>query len=440
LARQIAEKRTNQGVGVAKDVVGEVQRRMGEDYYRILEGNPIISETMSRSTLITENDVLLKTTFNVPWITTLMWSAAAGSVVALDGPIAKLSGEFAHYGPGHVKVWDEVNRFMDSQSGRGHRLKFGHSIEYLPRIIEKFGIEGVPVYFAHLIQDFATKDGIPILPNAWELKKWLQIKGLSAKAATGALSISFSKVLAALSVITLVSTLWRFGDIAITRLKVRNHLAVATKAIEHRDFNAAAQNYKRVLEMQRSPAVLMALGQTYMQRESTRLAAHQVFNEALDRLSDRPHSTVPYGAAQLSLRGLAGVHALATSDVLSGIHPDHWNEHVENLVNATVFSFTRTAEGLDGGGLVPIPQLMSTPANFSAAINYYLAAMTASYYPLHETRRDVISKNLNAALGLLGLVAQYDEDRLRNPIEKIRRLWTMELLPIDEVPSTLERY
>ena len=162
--------------------------------------------------------------------------------------------------------------------------------------------------------------------------------------------------------------------------------------------------------------------------------------EALDRLSDRPDSTVLFGAARVSIRGLAGVHALATSDVLSGIHPEQWNDHIESLINATVSSFVQTAENLDGQGLKIIPNALSTPAYFSSAINYYLAAMTASSYPLHESRQDVVTINTQNALAALGLMAQFNEDRLRDRTERIKRLWAMELLPNIEVKTTLERY
>ena len=54
---------------------------------------------------------------------------------------------------GHVDIndtWNKVNKYMDAVreagfgvegvAGSGHRLKFGHSINSLPEIIEKFGI------------------------------------------------------------------------------------------------------------------------------------------------------------------------------------------------------------------------------------------------------------------------------------------------------------
>ena len=65
--------------------------------------------------------------------------------------------------------------------GTGHRLKFGHSIEYLPQVVEKFGNEGVPAFFMHLLQDFTTVDGLPIVPHAWDVKDNLTISRCAQK-------------------------------------------------------------------------------------------------------------------------------------------------------------------------------------------------------------------------------------------------------------------
>lgn len=414
---------------------------MGEDYYTVLKENPLVLDTMSRTQMLTkEEENLLQTIFNIPWATTLFWSAAAGSTLALQHPIGELSGQILHYGPGHIQVWDEVNKFIDTAVGVGHRLKFGHSVEYLPQVVENFGVEGIPAYFAHLAQDFTTVDGIPIVPDAWDVKQWLQVQGLSPKVATGLVSISFSGVLGALAVMALVYQLWQFGDATIKNVRARKYLKIATDAVQNRDYNAATANYKRALEVKRSPAILMSLGQLYMQRASKRLAAHNTFVEALTSVADNPKSSFPYGRTNLSLRGLVGVQALATSDVLAGIHPEHWNEHVEELVNASVFSFVSVAKDQAKQNEDMVPDLLVTPAHFSAAINFYLAAKTACFYPLVEDRRNTVIENLKSALQQLGLVAQYDEGNLRQPIDSIKLLWAMELVQPEDLERELNTY
>ena len=420
-----------------RTTVGKAQRKLGEDYYAVLAENPLISDTLSRSDLLVQDRELLSTVFNIPWTTTLLWSAAAGSSVTLQRPIGSTVGKLFHYGPGHVKRWDEINKFMDTAAGRGHRLRFGHSLDYLRQIVERYGIEGVPAYFTHLLQDFTTVDGIPIVPNAWDWKQTLQSAGLPRKAAVGLVSISFSSLLAALAVVNLLSELWKFFEAFRKAMKTRNYLNTAAAAIRNRDYIAAVTNYQRALEVERSPFVLMALGQVYMQRASNRLRAHQSFTEAVTLLASSPGLTVPYGHAGLSVRGLAGIQALATADVLADIHPEHWNDHVRDLVNASVFSFSSAAARQARQSDDLIPNAVIPPSQFSAAINYYLAAKSACYYPFAEERQETVQSNVMSALRSLGLMAQYDEDSLRQPANTIRQLWTMELLPPEETEAIL---
>ncbi len=420
--------------------VGKVQRRLGEDYYAILEKNPLVLDTLSRSSLLVQNKELLSTAFNVTWATTLLWSAATGSAIALQRPIPDVLGELLHYGPGHIKRWDEINKFMDTCVGVGHRLKFGHSIEYLPKIVEKYGIEGVPAYFMHLLQDFTTTAGVPTLPHAWDIKDALQAANVPRKMATGLVSVSFSSTLGALAIIGLVSNLWQFCEVLSKKIKTKNYLKIAATALQNHDHNAAVANYQRALQIERSPYVLMALGQVYMQRESSRLRAHQAFTEAVTLLSNHPDAVVPYYHAKLSVRGLAGIQALSTADVLSGIHPEHWNDHVRDLVNATVFSFTSAAtkQTKQSNGIVS--DIIVASAQFSAAINYYLAAKSACHYPFTEERQEKVLRNIQASLGCLGLMAQYDEERLRSPTDTIRQLWAIEILPPGETETSLAIY
>lgn len=446
-AREAAGEAARKGVEIGGQIaegaaqrtqttVGKVQRALGEDYYAILSDNPVVLDTLSRSDLLTGNTELLTTAFNVPWVTALLWSAAAGSTIALERPIAQTLGQLLHYGPGHVKRWDEINKFMDSAAGSGHRLKFGHSIDLLPHIVEKFGIEGMPAYFMHLLQDFTTLDGIPITPGAWDFKEALQLARVPSKVATGLVSISFARILGALAVITVLSGLWKFGAAFVKKARTRNYLKIAATAIENRDYNAALENYERALEVERNPYVLMAKGQVYMQRASTRLRAHRVFTEAVSLLAERPHSTLPYCHAKLSARGLAGIQALATSDVLADIHPEHWNDYIRDLVNATVFSFTLTAS-TQAQQRARVLDTIVSPALFSAAINYYLAAKSACHYPFAEDRQENVTRNIRAAIQSVGRMAQYKEERLRPPANTIRQLWTMELLPAAETEIAL---
>ena len=184
----------------------------------------------------------------------------------------------------------------------------------------------------------------------------------------------------------------------------------------------------------------MALGQVYMHRASNRLRAHQTFNDAIILLADRPDTVFPYYHSKLSVRGLAGIQALATADVLADIHPEHWNDYIRDLVNATVFSFTSAATKQAKESDDLLPNAVITPALFSAAINYYLAAKSACYYPFAEERQEKVLRNLQESVRCLGLMAQYDEERLRKPATTLRQLWAMELLSPDEIETALANY
>ena len=438
--RKFSEQIARMTIEPAQETFGRLQRRFGEDYYVILTENPIMADTLSRSALLYEDQILLHTAFNAHWTTTVFWGSAAKVVTRLEHGIGSVAGRWFHYGPGHIKQWDEVNKFMDTAIGVGHRLKFGHSIEYLPQIIENFGLEGVPAYFLHLLQDFTTVDGIPIVQNAWEIKKQLERAGLSPKTATRMVSINFARTLSSITTAIWLYQVWQDADARFKlskQSKYENYLKTAQGAAENSDYTAAIINLKRALELEREPQTLMALGHIYMQRETSRLRSHQAFTEAVTMLSTDINTTVYYGGANLSLRGIAGTQALSTADVLSEIHPEHWNDYIQDLVNATVYSFASTAEKQFESS---VTDPLVAPAKFSAAINYYLAAKSACYYPLMQDRQEIVVNNLKQALRSLGLVAQYDEEQLREPISTIQKLWAMELMPPDEIEMALGTY
>jgi hypothetical protein len=240
--------------------------------------------------------------------------------------------------------------------------------------------------------------------------------------------------------VTLVGELWKFGEAIAKKIKTQHYLTAASAAILNRDYGAAVSNYTRALEIERSPYVLMALGQVYMQRAANRLRAHMSFVDAMTLLADQPATTVPYRGCKLSARGLAGIQALATADVLADIHPEHWNDHVQDLVNATVFSFTAAAARQRKQSTDLLSDSVVTSPRFSSAINYYLAAKSAGYYPLAEGRRESVVRNVRDSVSALGLMAQYDEENLRVPANTLKDLWALELLPANEIAVALASY
>jgi tetratricopeptide (TPR) repeat protein len=216
--------------------------------------------------------------------------------------------------------------------------------------------------------------------------------------------------------------------------RMQKYLVAAEAAQENNDFYAAITNYENALAIDSQPTILMALGQVALQRKKTRYKAHQAFEKALFSLSDQPHKTVPYFGVHLSLRGLAGIYALATADVIDEKYGD---EHMTDLVHATVFSFKSAADRQFGQTEDFVPDVMVTPALFSAALNYYLAARTAALYPVALEFKDVVRQNWQAASRSLSLMMQYDEEQLSEKGKRLVQLWTRELFPPEEAEKIL---
>lgn len=226
-----------------------------------------------------------------------LWSLAAGTAIAFQHPISKLVGDFAHYQPGHLKLWDSVNSFMDTESGSGHRLRFGHSIDFLGPIVNKFGWEGVPAFAIHLLQDFTTPDGIPFVPGAWAIKRILEtVSTVSSRVATGLVSINFAEIVAVLAVSQALPHILR----KLPELRARPHLKKADEAIARGDHRSAIAHFKEAREQHNSPHILIALGQTYATRASDRLRAHRSFEDAVRLLDSKPETTVAYAEARLA--------------------------------------------------------------------------------------------------------------------------------------------
>ncbi len=389
---------------------------------------------MSRAPLLIENKELLSTALNTSWMTSTLWLSASGATTTFQHPIGKALGGLLHYGPGHIRHWEQVNRYMDSVRGSGHRLKFGHSVDNLPEICRRFGIGGVPAYFCHMLQDFTTVDGVPFLPHSLAIKGYLQHLGISAKVATSLVSLTASHVLAGAMIATAI---WKSQEQRERGDRKRKLLASAESAAENMDYTGAIESYKRALELGRDPSVLIALGQVYLRRPASRPYAHRAFTDAVQILGSDTTKTFTYHGAQLSLRGIAGLHALATADVIGERYPEYWEEQVESLVNATIHSFASTASKLEVQPDRSISQPLTRPRYFSAALNRYLAAQTSCQYPLLDGRQDLVKTQITAAMGLLGRVAQQSEQALREPADQLRGVWVRTVLPEDEADVIL---
>lgn len=433
-ATGLSGRMIQEGIDTAETAIESAQRRLGEDYFVVLEHNPIVESSFDKAPLLTRDKDLLGTAFNIPWKMTALWMLAAGVILTRHHGMDHLLGQILHYGPGHVAHWSEINSFMDTAIGSGHRLKFGHTIDFLPDIVERFGWEGAPAFFTHLLQDAFTVDGIPVFPHSWALKHSLVAAGMVPKTAASLLAITAAETLG----VALLAVAVTKATIALKTARRRRHyLKVAAECTEVGDLSGAAENYKRALALEQSPGVLMALGQVYVRRKATRIQAYQAFKRAMDGLATDSLAEIEYGGGRVSLRGTAGLQALSTIDVLGDRYPQSFDEEATNIVNGTVASFKRLAEKQEAEFNGWVRNALVAPPIFSAAINRFFAAQAACQYPLLENRGQRVRQQTEAALRDLALVAQYDEHRLRSRITTLREIWARTVLPSDEAETAL---
>lgn len=92
------------------------------------------------------------------------------------------------FGPLLVSVTKELNDvlgvsqvdfWMDSAKGVGHRVIHGHSLDNVPVIIDKFGWQGLFDYFSHGMRDTMSPHGMPV-PFAKEISIALGLSPLQA--------------------------------------------------------------------------------------------------------------------------------------------------------------------------------------------------------------------------------------------------------------------
>jgi hypothetical protein len=126
------------------------------------------------------------------------WCDAAVTVAGAASAVAGRHGirrgaEKRFHDTGHWGRFRKINEYIDRVPGKNHRLKWGHSIEFLPELVRKFGWSAVPAYVVHLAQDFTTVDGIPLIPFARLAKIGLQKLGLRSATATTYLTLNIAK-------------------------------------------------------------------------------------------------------------------------------------------------------------------------------------------------------------------------------------------------------
>ncbi len=144
------------------------------------------------------------------------WCDAAVTVVGAASAVAgrhriRRSAEKRFHDCGHWSRFQRINEEIDRVTGKNHRLKWGHSIEFLPRLVNKFGWLAVPAYTVHLAQDFTTVAGIPLIPWSRLAKVGLQKLGLRSAAATACVTVNLATVIGAVGTALIVVEVGSLG-------------------------------------------------------------------------------------------------------------------------------------------------------------------------------------------------------------------------------------
>lgn len=153
------------------------------------------------------------------WSKAIITIGSAGCAITRRQRVRRWSQQTFHDGPGHLKCFAEINAYIDGwHKGRPlpgvigalHRLRHGHSIEFLPDLVSKFGARAVPAYFIHIAQDFTTPAGIPLVPYARIAKIALRKCGVRGAVATTCVTANLATVIGVVGTALIV---WEVGKI-----------------------------------------------------------------------------------------------------------------------------------------------------------------------------------------------------------------------------------
>lgn len=168
---------------VAAAGCGKVKKTVGRGRKAVADAKRSIDDRVSKAVGL-----------EFEWCDAAVTVIGAGAAVRSRCGIGKAAASRVH-DRGHWKVFAKVNKAIDRVVGRNHRLKWGHTIECLPKLIEECGWVAVPGYVVHLAQDFTTPAGIPLIPCARLAKIALQKCGLKATVATGLVTVNLAGVI-----------------------------------------------------------------------------------------------------------------------------------------------------------------------------------------------------------------------------------------------------
>lgn len=139
------------------------------------------------------------TGIDLAWSSGIVTLGSAGYAFAYREPFRAYAAWHLHDRPGHFGCFAAVNATIDSVAGKNHRLKYGHTIFWLPSLIQTHGVIAIPGYAVHVLQDFTTVAGFPLFPGARLAAIGLRKAGLRSAVATGFVTVNLAGAIGLLS-------------------------------------------------------------------------------------------------------------------------------------------------------------------------------------------------------------------------------------------------
>lgn len=132
------------------------------------------------------------------WCHSILRFGVSLSLVSGRGAIRRHAQSWLHPDhSSHLEAFAAVNGAMDNGGKWAHRLRYGHSLEWLPSLISKCGWTTVAAYPIHLAQDITTDHGIPVIPWAGHIYNVLLRCGVKPTVALRLLSVNLGGVVLA---------------------------------------------------------------------------------------------------------------------------------------------------------------------------------------------------------------------------------------------------
>jgi len=239
--------------------------------------------------------------------------------------------------------------------GVTHRVKHGHDIGALIKLIKRHNFKGAAVWFNHVgLQDFWTPAGVPYLPIGNKtIYGWLQKLGLGKKTAANLLSVYCTRLAFVLTIYCGGKDLYQFVKKKIKKRKIKNLWNRAIELEHLGDYGTASYCYDKILtSLPEDSEFTLWTAMKYFQYaqqqdhvemwKSNLLRAYQLADTV--RIKLIKDKVIPYhGGILLSMRGLAAI-IMASSWMGMSAHDDY--HVIKGIIASGVNDLVKMAERL----------------------------------------------------------------------------------------------